>query len=112
MSRKFQVKAVSSSWIEKQGRRLDCGPYMSGAMEARALLERLPVRKDQLQTLTKRGIEGIINPGRFTRLWVDDANHGIPFLSSTDILQSDLSNLSFIAKSAVRENSQLLIAGQ
>lgn len=109
MSRKFQVKAVSSSWIEKQGRRLDCGPYMSGAMEARALLERLPVRKDQLQTLTESGIAGIINPGRFTRLWVDDSDHGIPFLSSTDILQSDLSNLNFIAKSAVRENSKLII---
>lgn len=109
MSRKFQVKAVPSSWIEKQGRRLDCGPYMSGAMEARALLQRLPVRKDQLQELTEQGISGIVNPGRFTRLWVDDSDHGTPFLSSTDILQSDLSNLSYIAKSAVRGNSQLII---
>lgn len=109
MSRKFQVKAVPSSWIEKQARRLDCGPYMSGAMEARELLRQLSARKDQLQELTDGGISGIINAGRITRLWVDDDQHGFPFLSSTDILQADLSNISHIAKSVARQNSQLLI---
>lgn len=109
MSRKFQVKAVSSSWIEKEGRRLDCGPYMSGSMEARELLRQLSARKDHLQELTKEGIAGIINAGRITRLWVDDVRHGFPFLSSTDILQADLSNISYIAKSVARQNSQLLI---
>lgn len=108
MSRKFQCKSVPSTWIEKQGRRLDCGPYMSGAMEARELLRKLPVRKDHLQDLTG-GVTGIINAGRITRLWVDGCEHGIPFLSSTDILQADLSNISHIAKSVARQNSQLLI---
>ena len=109
MIRKFQVKAVPSSWIEKQARRLDCGPYMSGAMEARELLRQLSARKDHLQELTDGGISGIINAGRITRLWVDDDQHGFPFLSSTDILQADLSNISHIAKSVARQNSQLLI---
>lgn len=109
MSRKFQVKSVPSSWIEKQARRLDCGPYMSGAMEARELLRQLSARKDHLQELTDGGISGIINAGRITRLWVDDDQHGFPFLSSTDILQADLSNISHIAKSVARQNSQLLI---
>lgn len=111
MSRKFQIKTVPSSWIEKQGRRLDCGPYMSGAMEARELLQQLTARKDHLQDLTKGGISGIINAGRITRLWVDDNQHGYPFLSSTDILQADLSNISHIAKSVAHQNSQLLING-
>ncbi|EOM1363110.1 TPA: restriction endonuclease subunit S [Klebsiella pneumoniae] len=109
MSRKFQVKTVPSSWIEKQARRLDCGPYMSGAIEARELLRQLRVRKDHLQDLTEGGISGIINPGRITRLWVEDEQNGYPFLSSTDILQSDLSNVSYISKAAARQNSQLLI---
>lgn len=108
MSRKFQIKAVPNSWIEKQGRRLDCGPYMSGAMEARELLRKLPVRKDHLQDLTG-GITGIVNAGRITRLWVDDDGHGYPFLSSSDMLQADLSSISHIAKSVARQNSQLLI---
>ncbi|MCG8029840.1 MAG: restriction endonuclease subunit S, partial [Candidatus Thiodiazotropha taylori] len=59
--------------------------------------------------LTDGGISGIINAGRITRLWVEDDQHGFPFLSSTDILQADLSNISHIAKSVARQNSQLLI---
>lgn len=109
MSRKFQCKAVPSTWIEKYARRLDCGPYMSGAIEARELLRQLSARKDHLQDLTKGGISGIINAGRITRLWVEGAEHGFPFLSSTDILQADLSNISHIAKSVARQNNQLLI---
>ncbi len=109
MSRRFQCRTIPVSWIEKHGRRLDCGPYMSGAIEARELLEKVPVRKDDLERLTKGGIAGIINAGRITRLWVDDDEHGFPFLSSSDILQADLSNVSFIAKSVARQNQQLLI---
>lgn len=109
MSRKFQCKAVPSSWIEKQGRRLDCGPYMSGGIEAREILNALSVRKDDLQDLTEGGSSGIINAGRITRLWVDDVENGFPFLSSTDILRSDLSNVSFISKSVAQQNPQLLI---
>lgn len=82
---------------------------MSGAMEARELLRQLSARKVHLQDLTDGGISGIINAGRITRLWVDDNRHGYPFLSSTDILQADLSNISHIAKSVARQNSQLLI---
>ncbi|OFC36759.1 methylation-associated defense system restriction endonuclease subunit S MAD5 [Acidithiobacillus caldus] len=109
MSRKFQVKTVPSSWIEHNGRRLDCGPYVSGAIEAKEVLSRLAFKKDKLQDLTKGGINGLVNPGRITRIWVDDPAHGYPFLSSTDILQADLSNISHIAKSVARQNSQLLI---
>lgn len=109
MSRKFQVKAVPSSWIEKQARRLDCGPYMSGAMEARELLGKLRARKDHLQDLTEGGIAGIINAGRITRLWVDAPEHGYKFLSSTDINQTDLRTVPYIAKSVGNQNRQLLI---
>lgn len=109
MSRIFQCRAIPSSWLENNGRRLDCGPYLSGAIEARELLCRLSARKDDLQDLTDDGINGIINVGRIPRLWVDDARYGYPFLSSTDILQTDLSHLSYIAKSLVNQNKNLLI---
>lgn len=108
MSRKFQCKAIPSTWIEKQRHRLDCGPYMSGGMEARELLRKLPVKKDHLQDLTG-GISGIVNAGRINRVWVDDPAQGFPFLSSTDILQADFSCISHIAKSVARQNAQLLI---
>lgn len=109
MSRKYQIKTVPVSWILHEGRRLDCGPYMSGAIEARELLQSLPMRKDPLQSLTKGGIAGIINPGRITRNWVDHTDHGYKFLSSTNILQFDVNNVSLIAKSAEVQNRNLLI---
>lgn len=108
MIKSFQIKTIKSTLIEKQGYRLDCGPYMSGAIEARDKLHRLSVKKDQLQDITEGGISGIINAGRITRLWADD-QHGYPFLSSTDILLSDLSEISYISKLVARQNSKLLI---
>ncbi|MDD3178721.1 MAG: hypothetical protein PHQ04_00055 [Opitutaceae bacterium] len=109
MSRKFQVKTVPVSWILHEGRRLDCGPYMSGAIETRILLEKLPFKKNELQSLTRGGISGIINAGRIARIWVDHPDHGYKFLSSADILQFDVNNVSLIAKSVGSQNRNLLI---
>ncbi|MBA4496308.1 hypothetical protein ACFO25_16770 [Paenactinomyces guangxiensis] len=105
----MKIKTVPSTWIENEGHRLDCGPYMSGAIETRELLQKLKVPKDRLQDLTQEGINGIINPGRITRNWVNNPEYGYPFLSSTDILQADLSYVSYIAKSVAKINSKLLI---
>lgn len=105
----MKVKTIPSSWITREGRRLDCGPYMSGALEAKILLERLPVSKAKLQDLTEGGAEGIINAGRIRRIWVTDPNYGVPFLSSSDILQADLSTLPLISKRVIAENPKLLI---
>ncbi|WP_457094130.1 methylation-associated defense system restriction endonuclease subunit S MAD5 [Microvirga sp. P5_D2] len=96
--------------MDIDGRRLDCGPYMSGALEAKVILERLPQAKEPLNELCLGGRDGIINPGRIKRLWVVDDTHGVRFLSSTDILQSDLSSLQLIGRSAVRANPKLLIS--
>jgi len=108
MNRQFKVRVVPSKWIEGTGHRLDCGPYVSGARELREQIATLHVPKNELQDLTG-GISGIVNAGRIPRLWVQDNEHGYPFLSSTDIQQSDISNLSFISKKTIQSNPQLLI---
>jgi type I restriction enzyme, S subunit len=105
----MRSKVVPSGWLERGGRRLDCGPYMSGALEAKVLLEGLRVTKVPLQDVCLKGHSGLVNAGRIKRLWVADEQHGIPFLSSTDILKADLSNLQLISKLAVRANPKLLI---
>lgn len=94
------ARIVRSSWLEEGGRRLDCNPYMSGALEARDTLHQLSVRKDKLGKITK----GIFHAGRESRLWVDSPRYGIPFLGSTDILSADLSTLPFLAKRRVLNN--------
>ncbi|MEZ5519645.1 MAG: restriction endonuclease subunit S [Gammaproteobacteria bacterium] len=105
MSRKFQVKTVPSSWLEQNGRRLDCGPYLSGAMEARELLRRLPVDKEPLESIT----DGIFHAGRESRLWVESEEHGVRFMGSTDVLASDLSGLPLISRKQVQANPNFTI---
>jgi type I restriction enzyme, S subunit len=102
-------KVIQRSWMNLNGLRLDSGPYLSGAFEARVALNRLQAKKEPLHKVTLGGIEGIVNAGRVPRTWVHDPAFGTPFLSSTDILQADLSRVSLIAKSAVDQNKKLLI---
>lgn len=103
MSRKFQIKTVPSTWLENNGRRLDCGPYMSGALEAKELL-----RKHNTEPL-KRVTSDIYHAGRESRIWVDSPEHGIPFMGSTDILSMDLTSLPLISKKQVRSNPRFSI---
>jgi hypothetical protein len=98
---------VRYNWLADQGFRLDASSYLSGAYEARKLVERLP-GITPLRELT-RTPNGIFHAGRSARRWVTDSDHGVPFFSSTDILEADSSFLPLIAKSAVRENPRLLI---
>jgi hypothetical protein len=99
---------VMASWLREQGFRLDAPPFLSGAVEARKLLEQLPVKKEPLALLAQ-GDLGIFHAGRIKRSWVIEPEYGIPFLSSTDILQADLSRLSLISKQVITENPQLTI---
>lgn len=105
----MRVKEVPSRLLLHNGRRFDTKPYMSGALEARFLLERLAYRKDTLQSLTKDGPAGIVNAGRVRRLWVDSPEYGLPFMSSSDILQADLSTVPYIARQVVDAYPQLII---
>ena len=50
---------VMSSWMENNGRRLDCNPYLSGAFEAKVILEKLSAKKEPLHEVTKGGMKGI-----------------------------------------------------
>lgn len=93
------ARIVRSAWLDEGGRRLDCNPYMSGALEARDALKRLPVT-EKLENVTKR----IFHAGREGRTWVDDSKYGVRFLGSSDILAADLSTLPLISKKQVERN--------
>ena len=101
----MKEKLVRSTWLELEGRRLDCGPYLSGAMEAKVLLTALPVATAALAQLTT----ALVNAGRVARTLISDPRHGRRFLSSTDILLADLSHVSIIAEHTVRANPKLAI---
>ena len=85
----MKEKLIPSAWLEQQGRRLDCGPYLSGAVEAKLLLNSLPVRRAELRCLT-HGHEGGIYKGQlFARNFVSDPAYGVPFLSSSSALHAE-----------------------
>jgi len=92
------ARIVRSGWLEEGGRRLDCNPYMSGALEARDTLRQLKVRKDGLGSLTAGHAGGIYNGPMFKRNYVDSPEYGVPFISSGSMLQGDLSNLPLLRR--------------
>jgi type I restriction enzyme S subunit len=105
----MKTKFVPSDWLGRDGRRLDCGPYMSGALEARVRLEQLRARKDTLREVTLGGMAGIFNGPRFARTYVDNARFGVPFLGSTDILNADLTGLPLLSRRQVEANPRLVV---
>ncbi|MGW4916251.1 methylation-associated defense system restriction endonuclease subunit S MAD5 [Streptomyces albidoflavus] len=95
---------VTSDWLADQGFRLDPSPYLSGALEARKLLDRLP-QVEHLSDVTA----AVFHAGRVSRRWVQNKDHGVRFFSSTDIMEADYSQLPMVSKKSVRENSRLPI---
>lgn len=89
---------VMSSWMEDNGRRLDCNPYLSGAFEAKVILEKLSAKKEPLQNLTYGHNGGIYNGPQFVRNYVNDPKHGVPFLRGSSMLLADLSNIDFLRR--------------
>lgn len=98
---------VTSTWLAEQGYRLDPRPYLSGAFEARKLLERLP-HTEPLKDVVRHEL-GIFHPGRVTRQWVHDPDYGVPYFSSTDILEADFTYLPLVSQVSVKENPYLCI---
>jgi len=103
------IKLVPSAWLQKEGRPLDCGPYLSGAIEAKVLLDELPVAKKVLKEVTLGGLGGIFNGPRFPRNYVDSPETGVPFLGSTDILDADLTYLSLLSRKQAARRRELLV---
>jgi hypothetical protein len=106
----MKAKAIPSAWMRLDGRRFDCGPYMSGALEAKIRLEELAYPKTSLSDLCHDGNrDGIFHAGRESRWWVNSPQHGVPYLSSSSVLRSDLSGLPFIHRSQVESNPRFTI---
>ena len=94
----MKEKLVPSTWLEQQGRRLDCGPYLSGAMEAKLLLNSLPVRCPALCELTCGHEGGIYKGPLFSRNYVSDPAHGVPFLSSGSMLHAEFTYAALLRR--------------
>ncbi|SPT60108.1 methylation-associated defense system restriction endonuclease subunit S MAD5 [Actinomadura madurae] len=95
---------VRFSWLTDQGHRLSPGPYVSESYAARRFVERLS-NTDSLEEVTER----IFHPGRIARRWTTSPEFGVPFLSSADIFQADLSTLAMITRDSCEKNGRLAL---
>jgi type I restriction enzyme S subunit len=100
---------VMSSWMQLNGRRLDCKPYLLGAFQAKLILDKLSVEKEALSQVTKNGMKGIFNGPRFSRIYVSDSDYGIPLLSGAEMLQADLSTAPLISKRQAKSMAYMLL---
>jgi len=98
------IRTIPSTWIAEEEHRLDCGPFVKGAIEARKRIESLKYPKDHLVELTRDGINGIYHVGQDKLVWAKDETYGIPFLGSADILKAEFSYQPFISKKQVAGN--------
>jgi type I restriction enzyme S subunit len=89
---------VRFDWLADQNFRLVASSYIAGSYEARKFLERLQVPKEPLRRLTAGHEGGIYNGPQFRRNYVKDQEHGVPFLTSTNIMEADFTNLPLLQK--------------
>jgi len=104
----MKIKVVSSSWMNQEGRRLDCGPYMTGAIEIKAILENLLMKKEPLNSLTKNDKDGIYKGKQLKRIFVKPP-YGIPFLTTSSMLLSDLSNLPLLDSAIAQQDPRCML---
>lgn len=89
---------VMSDWLTDQGLRLDASPYISGSLDAKKMLERLP-NTVTLSSLTMGHDGGIFNGPIFRRVYLTDRDHSVPFLGTKDMMAADLTTLPRLRRS-------------
>src|SRR6266487_801364 len=81
--------------------RLDASYHASSGIQTMQLLnswkQKGKQRKfDNLADVCENG--GIFIPGRFRRVYVSDPQQGLPWLSPSDMLKADLSDVTYVSK--------------
>lgn len=94
------ISAVAQEF-SANGLRLDASFYASSGVQTMHLLEHWKQngkqRKfDKLADVCES--KGIFIPGRFSRMYVSDPKHGLPWLSPSDMLNADLSGVPYVSK--------------
>ncbi len=74
--------------------RFDPSYHINEGQFVKALLSRLPYGLESISNVSNNIFYG----GRAKRIYVASLNYGIPFLSSSDILQNDVDNVKLVSK--------------
>ena len=80
--------------IGQSSERFDPSYHLSEAVVIRKTIERSPYKRLQIRDVATK----IFNGGRYRRIYVQNPEKGYKFLSSSDILASDLENVKMVSK--------------
>ena len=90
----MKATRIKSDWLADEGMRLEASFHSA---EGRIYKKMIP--KSGLDFLPLHQVtSSIFNGPRFARCYVNDPGRGVPFLSSSDILRSDLSGVKYLSK--------------
>ena len=96
MTKPLEVFGLGAQWVTKSsGLRLDAGYYNPRTAQAIAMLQKSGVALRKLGDVTER----IFVPGRFKRIYVTK-EHGVPFLSGSNLVHFQPANLKFLSLKA------------
>lgn len=84
--------AARRDWLSEEGLRLDAAGYASGGLEARDRIV-----GGQWRTVPLEDIAQLFVESRFARTYVSDAAHGIPYMTASEMLLADLSDLRYLS---------------
>ena len=76
--------------------RLDASYHASSGRQALLAIKKSGLRTDRLDHVCLPN--GIFIPGRFRRVYVDDPEHGVRWLSPSDMQKADLSDLGYVSR--------------
>lgn len=93
----MKTAVIRSSWMAEYSHRLDCMPYVGGALQTKLLLQGLK-HTVPLHTLTKGFDGGIYNGPQFVRNYVESPHCGVPFMTGSTMQLADLSTLPLLSR--------------
>ena len=93
----MKIKKVFSHWIKEENYRLDCPPFVAGAIEAKQRIKELRVKKIPLGNLVSKPF-GLYKGKMIKRTFVESTENGVPFLTTSGMLRFDLRAIPNLAK--------------
>ncbi|MEG2146595.1 MAG: restriction endonuclease subunit S [Lachnospiraceae bacterium] len=90
----MNIDSINIKAIKATNLRVDASYHLSEGQEVKRIINSCPYEKLTIKDVSS----DIFIGGRAKRVYVTKKEHGIPFLSSSDILQADLENVKLASK--------------
>ncbi len=101
----MKTGVIHSRELARNSNRADASFHLSDAISVKRQIARSPYPRIPIDKVASRIFYGT----RAKRIYVQSREHGIPFLSSSDILQADLENVNLASRKYTQQIDTLLL---